>query len=128
MPRTALPTTNLPGAAALADPAGTAIDQPNGMVVALASGAVPHAPGAGRLVLRIANSAAAPYTVTVRAGATPPAFRAGLGDLTVSVPAGATRWFGPFESARFVQADGSLYLDFAAGITGTATAFLVPLA
>lgn len=128
MARTNLPTSTLAGEALLTDPAGTAIDQANGMNVALASGAIPSAPSVNLLLLRVANSAAGAHNVIVRAGVYPPAFRSGLGDLTLSVPAGATRWIGPLEGARHVQADGSLNVDFDAGTTGTITAFLVPTA
>lgn len=132
MARTNLPTSTfvLPTGAAtstgLLDPAGTAIDQANGMNIALASGALPSAPTAHNLYLRVNNSAAGPHNVIVRAGAYPPAFRAGLGDLTVSVVNATTRWIGPFEAARHMQADGSINVDFDAGTTGTITAFLSP--
>lgn len=128
MARTNLPTSLLPGnaAAGLADPAGTAIDQPNGMNVVLASGAIPAAPTARNLFLRVANTAAAPHNAIIRAGAYPPAFRSGLGDLLVSVTNATTKWIGPLEAARFAQADGSINLDFDASFTGTITAFLSP--
>lgn len=129
MARTNLPTTTLPAeaAAGLADPAGTAVDQANGMNIALASGAIPHAPNARQLFLRVANNAASPFTAIVRAGAYPPAFRTGEGDLTVTVTNATTKWIGPFEAARHLQADGSVNIDFGVGFTGTITAFLLPL-
>lgn|SRR5487761_1939031 len=128
MARTNLPTSLLPAdvVAGLADPAGTAIDQANGMNIVLASGAVPAAPTARNLFLRVANSAAGAHNVIVRAGVYPPAFRAGIGDLTVNVLATSTKWIGPFTAARFAQADGSINIDFDAGTTGTITAFLSP--
>lgn len=112
----------------LADPAGTAIDQANGMNVSLATTAIPAAPGAELLLLRVANTAASPKNVIIRAGAYPPAFESGKGDQNVSVTNGTTRWIGPFEYARHAQADGSINVDFDAGTTGTITAFLVPTA
>lgn len=128
MARTNLPTSTLPGQAmaGLADPAGTAIDAANGMNIALASGAIPAAPTARNLFLRVANTAASAKNVIVRAGALPPAFRSGLGDLTVNVTNATTKWIGPLESSRFSQADGSINVDFDAGTTGTITAFLAP--
>lgn len=47
-------------------------------------------------------------TVEILAGDNPPAQRAALGNLSQSVAFGVTRYFGPFESARFAQDDGSL--------------------
>lgn len=47
-------------------------------------------------------------TVEILAGDNPPAQRASLGNLSQSVAFGVTRYFGPFESARFAQDDGSL--------------------
>lgn len=135
MARTNLPLSNLIAEASVAtgtyagfaDPAGTAIDQANGMNVVLASGAIPHVPAGEGLVLRVANTAAAPHVVTLRAGAYPPAFEAMKGDQTVSVTNATTKWIGPLEYARHAQADGSINIDFDAGTTGTITAFLVPI-
>ena len=47
-------------------------------------------------------------TVEILAGDNPPAQRASLGNLSESVAFGVTKYFGPFESARFAQDDGSL--------------------
>jgi hypothetical protein len=131
MARTNLPTTALAANSSIADPAGTAIDQANGMNIVLASNAVPSAPSADRLMLRIANSVAAAHNAFIRAGGgvgagNPPAFRSALGDLTVALPASSTKWAGPFDLARFVQADGSINVDFDASTAGTITAFLMP--
>jgi len=128
MARTNLPTNTMPGeaTAGLLDPTATAVDQANGMNVALASTAIPAGPSARNLLLRVANTAAAAHNVIIRAGAYPPAFRAGVGDLNVSVVNATTRWIGPLDGSRHVQADGSINIDFDAGFTGTITAFLVP--
>ena len=96
------------------------------MNVALASGAIPVSPTARHLVLRVNNSAAGAHNCIIRAGVNPPAFRAAIGDLTVSINATSTKWIGPLEAARFTQSDGSINVDFDAGATGTITAFLVP--
>ncbi|SRR5260221_5772729 len=128
MARTAIAVNTLPGVAVagLADPAGTAIDQANGMNVALASGAIPANPTAHMLFLRVANTVAGAQTVTIRAGVNPPAFRAPIGDLVVSIPATSTKWIGPLEAGRFMQNDNSINVDFQAGTTGTITAFASP--
>lgn len=48
-------------------------------------------------------------TAKINKGSTnPPAFRTGVGDLSVSVAFGVTKVIGPFEPARFIQSDGSL--------------------
>lgn len=47
-------------------------------------------------------------TVEILAGDNPPAQRAALGNLSESVAFGVGKYFGPFESARFAQDDGSL--------------------
>lgn len=128
MARTAIAVNTLPGnaAAGLLDPAGTAVDQANGMNIALASGAVPANPTARNLFLRVANTAVSPFTVIVRQGVNPPSFRAPIGDLTVTVTNATTKWVGPLEAARFMQNDGSINVDFDAGTTGTITAFVSP--
>src|SRR6266566_4959998 len=126
MARTNLPLSNLVANGSLADPAGTAIDQANGMNVAIPTTAIPSGPHMDKLLLRVANTAAAPHNVTVGKGSDKAlAFRAGIGDLVVSVTNATTKWIGPFEIARFAQPDGSLNIDTDAGTTGTITAFIV---
>jgi hypothetical protein len=74
-----------------------------------------------KLVIRVANTDGAALAVTVRAGdSLYPAVESGLGDLAVSVAAttGVTE-LAALESARFLQSDGSLSIDFATGFTGT---------
>src|SRR5690242_7145680 len=135
MARTNLPLSNLVAEASvvlgtytgLADPAGTAIDQANGMNIALASTAIPHTAPSQGLLLRVANTAAAAHNVIVRAGAYPPAFEQMKGDQNVRVTNATTRWVGPIEIARHAQADGSINIDFDASFTGIITAFLVPI-
>ena len=126
MARTNLPVTNLVVNAKTAI-STTNIDQANGMNLALASSAIPSAANTDKLVLVVDNTAAGAHNFILRAGASnPPAFRAGLGDLTISVGATTTVYIGPFDYARFVQSDGSLNIDFDAGTTGTIQALLVP--
>lgn len=69
------------------------------------------------ILLEITNSMGAgkDLTVTVLAGDYPPAARAPLGDLELTVSGGAspvTKIIGPLEVARFVQDDGTLNIKF----------------
>lgn len=66
-------------------------------------------------------------TVTVKAGVYPPAWRQGLGDYVLGTAAPSTRYFLEVESARFIQADGSIWIDFQTGLTGNARAYTLPL-
>ena len=129
MARTNLPLTNLVANGGLTDPAGTTADQANGMNVAIPTTAIPSGPHIDKLMLRVANTAGTAKNVIVRKGVDPPAFRSSIGDLTVQVAATTgVKWVGPFEIARFVQADSSLNIDFESGFTGTITAFMAPSA
>lgn len=126
MARTAIPVTNLVVNAKTAI-STTNIDQANGMNLALASNAIPPVANTSNLVLVVNNTAAGAHNFILRKGASnPPAFRAPLGDLTISVSATTTVYIGPFDFARFTQSDGSLNIDFDAGTTGTVQALLVP--
>lgn len=131
MARTNLPITNMTANGAVLNQAGTAIDATNGMNVALTSTGIPAAGNADRLVLYVQNTTASTKTVTVKAGASnPPAFQSGKGDLVtgnLSANTG-TAFIGPFEVARFIQSDGSINVDFAASMTGTIWAILLPRA
>lgn len=119
MARTVLPYSNLVANSHLTDPAGTTIDQANGMYIAASRPEL--------TLLRVANTNGSPRVVTVKAGSSPPAGAAGQGDLTQSVPATTgVEWLGPFESGRFLQSDGTIQIDFAASFAGTITAFKVP--
>lgn len=74
------------------------------------------------VVLKLENTAVADeMTVDVEAGANPPAFRAGIGKLTVTLAGGAVKWVGPFESARFLQADRTLKVTSTPASTKTQT-------
>lgn len=101
------------------------IDQANGMVIA---GADPE-----KTVLRVSNTGTA-GNVIVRAAATGAAagvlnaaWMRGQGDITVAVAATTgVSYLGPFDSAKVLQADGSMYVDFGAGVAGKLTALLLP--
>lgn len=126
MARTNLPVTEMTVNASTAI-STTVIDQANGMNCALASTAIPSKGNTDLLVLVVDNTAAGAHNFILRAGASnPPAFRTGLGDLTISVGATTTVYIGPFDYARFAQSDGSLNIDFDAGTTGTIQALRLP--
>jgi hypothetical protein len=95
------------------------VDQANGMSVAV----TPE-----KLALRVTNTDAGAHNLTIKAGTNlTPAFQKGQGDYVISVPATTgVVWAGPFDSARFQQADGAVYLDVAASFAGKVTAFKLP--
>ena len=140
MARTNLPVTALDPKNPTLNNAGTAIDAANGMNITLASSAIPSKPGADRLILYVQNTTASTKTVTVRAGAgvaAPsnfgyaypiPSQEQGFGDLVTGnlTATTGTAFIGPFDAARFIQTDGSINVDFAASMTGTIWAVLLP--
>ncbi len=117
MARTAVAVEQLLRDASVVQSAGTAIDVANGMSIDVGS-------QPGKYIIFVKNTFAGAKTVTFKAGVNPPAFRSGLGNLTESIAQNATGMF-QLEGARFVQADGKVYLDFEAGTTGTVWAFKV---
>lgn len=118
MPRDTVAVTQLTRNAGSTQPAGTAI--------VVANGAQVPAGKAERLIIRVTNTHGSGHPVTIKAGVNPPAFRAGLGDLSVTVPATSGDVLIPVESARFAQADGFIYLDFEASHAGVVSAVAVP--
>ena len=124
--RTNLPLTNLSEATAVAS-STTAVDVTNGMNIALASSAIPAKSSSWGLVIVFTNSFAGSKNIIIRAGANPPSFRKDLGDLTLAnAGSSAVTYIGPLEPARFLQADGSINIDFSASTTGTVEALLLP--
>jgi hypothetical protein len=140
MARTNLPLTKMDPKAPTLNNAGTAVDAANGMNIALASSAIPSAASGDRLVLYVLNTTASTKTVTVRAGAgigapsgfgtgyPVPSQEQGLGDLVTGNLTATTgsAFIGPFDTARFIQTDGSINVDFTASMTGTIWAVLLP--
>ncbi len=119
MARDSVSLTALSANGGTAEPAGVDISPTNGAVIA--------APGdCQRLLLRVTNTAGADKAVTIKAGVNPPAFRKDLGDLAVTVAATTGVQYIVVESARFVQADGTINVDFAAAMTGKITALKLP--
>ena len=78
--------------------------------------------------LIIYNSDASAHTVTITAGTADPAINRGMGNYTVSIPAGETHEISEIDSSRFMQSDTnhSLYVDFDSGTTGTIYALGCP--
>jgi len=151
MPRTALTPKVLTGNGAIVNMANdgtnmTAVDNTNGMSVAITTSGIPAGANIDRLILLFLNTNGTGRTVTVRA-ATPdggaaktgagtanpaqtyPGFEAGKGDLTTSAMTLTTGIgiVGPFEVARFLQPDGTLSFDVS-GATGFVAALLLPRA
>jgi hypothetical protein len=118
-PRALVANGNLNGATGATTIDSTLVT--NGAVI---TGAEPE-----RTVLRVANTEASTNVLTVRKGDNPPALAAGQGDLAVTIAAtSGVQYIGPLESGRFLQADGSLEIDFETGMTGTIEALLLPRA
>lgn len=110
-------------------PAGDTIDT-DGVVPILAAD---HRGASGRLLIEVTNGDAVNgLDVTIVHGDNPPAAREGIGDLVVAIPASGVTYIGPLESARFMQADGSLQVGFdsdgGANATATVRAALLPKA
>ena len=132
MSLTNLPLTNLAFETCTDIPAGTAIDQGNGMTIAFPTTGIPAPSNTDRLILLVETTNGADKTVTVKAGVgggqtAGEAFRSGLGDLVSTVHAATGGgYIGPFSTSRYVQLDGSITLAFQSGITGWITALLLP--
>jgi len=76
-----------------------------------------------RLFLVVVNTAsAAGLNVTVLKGVY---FRAGLGNLTLTIPQLSTRLVGPLESSRFEDAAGNITVNFN-NTAGTVTGYRLP--
>ena len=80
-------------------------------------------------IIRTTHTDSTAHDLIVRAGDNPPALAAGQGDLTQEVAAtSGVRYFGPFESGRFLQSDGSMHIDFETGYAGTIEVLRIPRA
>lgn len=121
MPRDAVVVTDLAANAGVAEPAGTTIAPANGANIA-------DIGDTGRIVIRVTNTNGTERTVTIKAGANPPAVREGIGDLAVAVPATTGVRYITIESARFLQADGSINVDFETSMAGVIQVLRTPKA
>lgn len=120
MARTAVTKNTFTGhtAAGLTDPTPTTLDATNHHVIAAPS-------ESELLVLKFKNTTATSKGITLKAGAGYPLV--GQGDLALTAIAqNAIRWYGPFTSARFMQADGTINIDVDSGATGEITAYVIP--
>jgi hypothetical protein len=117
MARTAVTSTKLVGNTDTLGPAGVAVDIANGMAVTLGK--------RNRTVIVVTNTAAATKVVTVRKATV--SFDNPASDFSsqaIPITTGIT-FMGPF-GGRYVQADGTIFLDFVAGHTGVVYALEVP--
>lgn len=127
MARTALTVTALtPNAvtAFVAGTTGTAIDATNSHKIT-----PPNNCEIEELLIVVCNTTGSTKAATVKAGATPPAFETGQGDLTVSLTDGSTTVqcaIVPLQSGRFAQANGDVNIDIAASMTGRIAVFQIP--
>ncbi|MBM3494634.1 MAG: hypothetical protein FJX72_10030 [Armatimonadetes bacterium] len=119
MARDSVAITQLSLSAGVAEPAGTTIAPANGATI-------PAGGDTRKLVIRVTNTHGSDHPVTVKAGSGGPAFRRGLGDQSVTVAATSGVQYLTVESARFVQSDGAIHLDFDTGMTGKVMAFRLP--
>ncbi|MET8824786.1 hypothetical protein ABZX40_17950 [Streptomyces sp. NPDC004610] len=123
MPRTAVAYRTLAANASVNAATGaTTVDATlvtNGVVI---NDAVPE-----YTLIRTTHTDGAAHDLIVRAGDSPPALAAGQGDLVAEVAAtSGVRYFGPFESGRFLQSDGTLLIDFETGYAGTIDVLRIP--
>lgn len=120
MARTALTVYTATPSAKLDDPAGDAVNPGAGN-----GHYVPASVPANEAFLRL-DLTGANKDVTIVAGDNPPAIAQGLGDLTENVIASTHGWFGPLDSSRFAQSDGTVHVDIETGASGTITLFHIP--
>lgn len=120
MPRVAVPLTNLAPNSSIADVAGTAVVVADGSSITLGSTPVEE------VLIRLTNTNGSDRVATIKAGTTPPALEAGQGDLAITVPATSGVRLVTLSSGRFLQADGTISIDFAASYAGTVTAYKMP--
>ena len=103
----------------LVEPATAAIDATNGNTIAMPAG------GWDRVVLRVVNTFAGAKSVTLKAGASSAAIIPG--DYTISMAQNEIRYIPVTPSARYMQPDGSITLNYTAGMTGTVQVLIVPV-
>lgn len=109
---------------ALTQNAGTT--NPVGTTITPANDAEIDGTLAERMLIRVTNTHGTAHPVVIKAGVNPPAFRSGLGDLSVTVPLTSGDVLIPIESARFMQADGKIHIDFETDHAGKISAIALP--
>jgi len=117
--------TNVPivtnSASGAATSAGTTADPTNDHVIDLAG--VPLE----KVTIRLTNTNGTDRIATIKAGVSPPALSAGQGDLALTVPAtSGDVTIAGLESARYLQADGTILIDLAASFAGAVRATRSP--
>lgn len=84
------------------------------------------------ILVHISDGSGTGGAVTLKAGTAHPAFRRGLGDLAIGgdLVADDEYVLGPIETARFIQADGTIHIDITdtsnSNIAGTIEAYELP--
>lgn len=120
MARTAVPYSVITANGAINAPTGTVLNPGVG------NGHTLNDAVTEETVFRVTNTGTA-GDITILAGDNPPALASGLGNLVFEVAATTGHaFFGPFESGRFMQSDGTVLIDVETGMVGTITAFRVP--
>lgn len=119
MPRTNVPVVTLSTTGAATN-AGTTADPTNGHVITVDF-------PLEELVLRFTNTNGSDRVATILAGDNPPAGSASQGSRAITVPATTgDMTIAGLESARHLQADGTLEIDLGASYAGAVRAFRVP--
>jgi len=120
------PTTLVSGvaSASILDAGGTSIGNAGTGVWVITPVANTSLPSGERLLLKFLGVAAS-NTITIVAGARPPSQRAGLGSLTFALTTTQVKYI-VVETARFLQANGTIRATAGAGDTTTCAAFILP--
>ncbi|MGH3834093.1 MAG: hypothetical protein ACRDSF_00095 [Pseudonocardiaceae bacterium] len=123
MARTDVTSTKRVPNSSIVEPTGTTID-----ATLVTNGVRIVSPDWRSMEIIVANTAGADKVVTIQSGdSLGGAIKESQGDLTVTVVATTgIRRIGPLESSRFSQADGSCWVDFGAGTTGTIKVVQLP--
>lgn len=112
MARSVVPVTQIPvNAGTIVATAGT-IDTSNGQVINTPS---------DTMVLWVNNTGPA-GTIVFKAGDNPPALRSLLGDESVNI-GGTAQLYLKFETARFMQSDGTVQIDWGGSPAGSIAAY-----
>ena len=93
---------------------GGVVNSISGTLLQVDGGVVAAGGKTRNLFLHIQAGTAA-GTITILAGANPPAFRKGLGNLVIALTANQMLFF-PLESARYTQTNGDIYIDTASNL------------
>jgi hypothetical protein len=117
MPRTNVPVARLTEHG-LTTPGTTAVDPTNGHELTYVK--------TSHLFLEVNNTAGTAKNVTIKKATDATLGHGAQPDLVLQVPNAARRFLGPFESARYAQPGGKLWIDLESGITGTIAAYEVP--